>query len=122
LECGCSRGYEVEEDTNGSNAQVNVRDHLFRYAGLKPGMGCPMLPPRPPKPPPPRPPKPPPPPPGRIAGMPTHGYDAMCEAAMAVAFEVVALPLRDRRSRARTSGRRRKSSDLGIGKCAGEHQ
>ena len=58
----------------------------------------------------------------RIAGMPTHGYDAMREAAMAVALEVVALTLRDRRSRARTSGRRRKSSDLGIGKCAGEHQ
>src|SRR6516225_2985526 len=54
--------------------------------------------------------------------MPTHGYDAMREAAMAVALEVVALTLRDRRSRARTSGRRRKSSDLGIGKCAGEHQ
>src|SRR5262249_38647774 len=40
----------------------------------------------------------------------------------AVALEVVALTLRDRRSRARTSGRRRKSSDLGIGKRAGEHQ
>ena len=57
-----------------------------------------------------------------IVGMPTHGYDAMREAAMAVALEVVALTLRDRRSRARTSGRRRKSSDLDIGKCAGEHQ
>ena len=32
---GCNEavGYEVEELTDGSNAQVNVRDHLFRYGG-----------------------------------------------------------------------------------------
>ena len=32
---GCNEavGYEVEELTDGFNAQVNVRDHLFRYGG-----------------------------------------------------------------------------------------
>jgi len=32
---GCDEavGYEVEKDTDGSNAQVGVRDHLFRYGG-----------------------------------------------------------------------------------------
>jgi hypothetical protein len=32
---GCDEavGYEVEKDTDGSNAQIGVRDHLFRYSG-----------------------------------------------------------------------------------------